>query len=49
MLGSPNSAVREFLRGDGIDALLHEHWAGRATSGMPWALLSLEVLLRQRL
>jgi len=49
MLGSPSSRVRVYMQGDAIDALRHEHNRGlRNHGGSLWALLTLEVFLRQQ-
>lgn len=47
-LGSPNARVRKHLRGTAIDCLIAEHQNGRNRGGALWALLTLEVFLRQQ-
>jgi asparagine synthase (glutamine-hydrolysing) len=47
-LGSPAARVREYLRGDEVDALLAAHRSGRANrGGALWTLLTLEIFLRR--
>jgi asparagine synthase (glutamine-hydrolysing) len=46
-VGAPGSRVRRHLRGDGIDRVLGEHFAGRAHGQALWTLLTLELFLER--
>ena len=46
-LGHPNALVKQYLRGDAVDAMLADHREGRHNHGHAlWTLLTFEVFLR---
>jgi asparagine synthase (glutamine-hydrolysing) len=46
MLGSPSSRLRKVLRPEGVDSLLREQSEGHRHGQTLWALLTLEIFLR---
>src|SRR5262249_5704749 len=48
LLRSPKARIKEYLRGEYVDAVLHEHSSGQANRRlMIWSLLSFEWWLRR--
>jgi asparagine synthase (glutamine-hydrolysing) len=47
MLGAPGAQVKQYLKPEGVDALVAEHEGGKNHGHVLWALLTLEVWLRK--